>query len=325
MMPSPSLQTLQNLAADTGHQPDTLEKVLRLIDLLQEIADDPVLAGNLALKGGTALNVFYFNLDRLSVDIDLNFVGALARDEMLAKRDALEAAMGRILAAAGYQVRRQPTEHAGGKWIAAYASALGGRQSLEIDINFMMRSPLFGVARMDSVRLGDRQAKGVFVVERHEVIAGKLVALLDRRAARDLFDAERIFALPDVNWKWVRAAMLAIGAAGRNDWRKVSAGAIAADRREFKQKLAVCLPRGRFGDDAAIDAWIKQTIALCRQRAGALIDYTESERAFLKGVLEQGEIKADLLDVGPEIQMHIAAMPMLIWKAQNVRRAKDGA
>ena len=42
-----------------------------------EIAQDPVLSQRLALKGGTALNVFYLDLDRLSVDIDLNYVGAL--------------------------------------------------------------------------------------------------------------------------------------------------------------------------------------------------------------------------------------------------------
>ena len=55
----------------------TLEKVLRLLELLDEIAQDPVLSQRLALKGGTALNVFYLDLDRLSVDIDLNYVGAL--------------------------------------------------------------------------------------------------------------------------------------------------------------------------------------------------------------------------------------------------------
>lgn len=321
-MAAPSLQTLQNLAAETGHQPDTLEKVLRLLDLLQEIAGDPTASGALALKGGTALNVFYFNLDRLSVDIDLNFVGVLERDTMLAQRPDLESAVMRILASEGYQVRRQPVEHAGGKWIATYTSALGGRATLEIDINYMMRSPLFGVAKMESVKLGDRQAKGVLVVDRHEVIAGKLVALLDRRAARDLFDAERIFALDDVNWKWVRAGMLAIGAASRADWRKVSPSAIAADMRELKQKLAICLPRGRFGDDSAIEAWINQTVALCRHRIETLVDWTKNERQFLDDVLDRGQINAQLLDVEPEIQARIADMPMLRWKCENVRRQK---
>ena len=55
-MAPPTVQTLQRLAAQTGYRLDTLEKVLRLLELLDEIAQDPVLSQRLALKGGTALN-----------------------------------------------------------------------------------------------------------------------------------------------------------------------------------------------------------------------------------------------------------------------------
>jgi predicted nucleotidyltransferase component of viral defense system len=318
-MPAPSRETLQRLAAETGHQPGTLEKVLRLLDLLQDIANDDFLGSRLALKGGTALNVFHLSLDRLSVDIDLNYVGALDRAAMLAERPAVEAALGRILAAQGYRVRRQPVEHAGGKWLAVHPSAMGGQGTLEVDLNFMMRQPLFGAAAMDSVALGGQRATGVIVIDRHELAAGKLVALLDRRAGRDLFDARRLFGWDGLNWRWVRAGMLAFGASGRNDWRQASAAAIGADPREVRQKLLMCLPRGAFVDDAALDAWVAATIALCRERVAPLLAYTEKEQAFLDGVLDRGEIDASLLDVEPEIQGRIAAMPMLNWKASHVR------
>lgn len=322
-MAAPSRETLQRLASETGHQPGTLEKVLRLLDLLQEIAADDVLGSRLALKGGTALNVFYLPLDRLSVDIDVNYIGAVDRDAMLAERPALEDAANRLLAAQGYQVRRQPGEHAGGKWIARHASALGGQGALEIDINFMMRQPLFGVTRMDSVRLGDAQAKGVTVLDLHEIIAGKLVALLDRRAARDLFDARRIFAMEGLNWRWIRAAMLAIGAAGRNDWRAVSVDKIDADPKELQQKLLICLPRAYFEETGSIKTWIEETTALCRAKLAPVLTLTDGEKAFLDGVIERGVIGTSRLDVEPDIQARIAAMPMLNWKAENVRKAKD--
>ena len=74
-MAAPSTQTLQRIASETGYQVGTLEKVIRLLDILQEVARDRVLSERLALKGGTALNVFHLGLDRLSVDIDLNYVG----------------------------------------------------------------------------------------------------------------------------------------------------------------------------------------------------------------------------------------------------------
>ncbi len=139
-MAAPSAQTLQRLADATGHQLGTLEKVLRLLDLLQEIARDPVLSERLVLKGGTALNVFHLGLDRLSVDIDLNYIGALDRAVMETERPTVDAALNRLLASQGYSVRRQPDEHAGGKWLARHASALGGNATLELDVNYMART-----------------------------------------------------------------------------------------------------------------------------------------------------------------------------------------
>jgi hypothetical protein len=41
-------------------------------------------------------------------------------------------------------------------------------------------------------------------------------------------------------------------------------------------------------------------------------------------VLDRGVIDATRLAVDPEIQVRIAAMPMLQWKAQNVRAHKLG-
>lgn len=300
-MAAPSRETLQRLAAETGHQPGTLEKVMRLLDLLQDIADDDFLGPRLALKGGTALNLFHLNLDQLPIDIDLNYVGALDLDAMLAERPAIEAALGRILAAQGYRVRRQPVEHAGGKWLAVHPSAIGGQGTLEIDLNFMMRQPLFGVAPMDSAALGDQRATGVRIVDRHELAAGKLVALLDRRAGRDLFDARRLFAWPDLNWRWIRAGMLALGASGRKDWRRASAAAIGADPREVRQKLLMRLPRTAFAGDASLAAWVEETTTLCRARMAPLLKYSAAEQAFLDGVLDRGEIEASLLDVEPTI------------------------
>lgn len=76
--------------------------------------------------------------------------------------------------------------HAGGKWVARYGSALGGGVSIEVDLNYMARGPLFGVQTMSSTPLSEVEATGIPVLDLHEVVAGKLVALLDRTAASDL-------------------------------------------------------------------------------------------------------------------------------------------
>lgn len=69
-------------AAATGFRPDTLEKALRLLSLLTALRSHPFLKERLALKGGTALNLFVFDVPRLSVDIDLNYVGPSDREAM---------------------------------------------------------------------------------------------------------------------------------------------------------------------------------------------------------------------------------------------------
>src|ERR1700722_17863035 len=96
-MAAPSAQTLQRVAAETRLPAPALEKGRRLLDVLQAIAEDRDLKTRVALKGGTALNVFHLRLDRLSVDIDLNYVGALDRTAMEADRPQIDAALGRLL------------------------------------------------------------------------------------------------------------------------------------------------------------------------------------------------------------------------------------
>lgn len=72
-----SNQRLMEVAANTGFRPDVLEKVIRLVDLLNQIFASDFLRTRLVLKGGTALNLFVFEIPRLSVDIDLNYIGAI--------------------------------------------------------------------------------------------------------------------------------------------------------------------------------------------------------------------------------------------------------
>ncbi len=75
----------EKLAAEaqaTGIRPDVLEKVAHLLGLLDALRSHPFLKEKLVLKGGTALNLFVFDVPRLSVGIDLNYVGAEDRCRM---------------------------------------------------------------------------------------------------------------------------------------------------------------------------------------------------------------------------------------------------
>ncbi|NTW96634.1 MAG: hypothetical protein HGB31_08455 [Erysipelotrichaceae bacterium] len=64
-MISYSKQKLSIQAKEYGFIRDTLEKVLRLTEILNYINSTPILNENLALKGGTAINLTIFRLPRL--------------------------------------------------------------------------------------------------------------------------------------------------------------------------------------------------------------------------------------------------------------------
>lgn len=47
---------------NTGYRQEIIEKVVWLMEMLNAIVEDSFLSSRLALKGGTALNLFYFDL-----------------------------------------------------------------------------------------------------------------------------------------------------------------------------------------------------------------------------------------------------------------------
>lgn len=118
----------------------------------------------------------------------------------------------------------------------------------------------------------------------------------------------------------MKAALLAIGACARRDWRIASLDAIKFDPHEFPQKLSICLPRGRFAGKGDIDTWMEETITLCRERLAFLFALTGNEWEFLDNVLDRGEVVTDLLDIDPDIRIRIGSMPMLAWKCLHVRK-----
>jgi predicted nucleotidyltransferase component of viral defense system len=85
-MNSYNKQALDVIAKEQGFIRDNLEKVMRLVEILNYFHKSKLLSETLVLKGGTAINLTVFKLPRLSVDIDLDFSVNCSREEMLATR-----------------------------------------------------------------------------------------------------------------------------------------------------------------------------------------------------------------------------------------------
>lgn len=307
-------------AAATGFQVEPLEKAILLLELLESIRSHPFLRDRLALKGGTAFNLFLFAIPRLSVDIDLNYVGAIEREAMIAERPAIEQALAAASSRAGAQPRRIPTDHAGGKWRLSHVRAAGGTGTVEIDVNFMLRAPLWPVARMDSRPLGGFAATGIPVLDIHELVAGKLSALLARTAVRDVFDASRAIRVPDLEPAKLRLAFVVYGGISRKDWRGVSIDDVSVDEVEADRTLFPLLRDEDVPPKGGIADWTRALVSDCRALLSIVLPLTAAEHEFIRRLNDLGEIVPDLLTGDERMQKVIRTHPGLWWKAQNVRR-----
>jgi hypothetical protein len=109
-------QAMAKEVAATGLGAAPLEKVFRLMALFDALNSHPFLKTRIALKGGTALNLFHYEVPRLSVDIDLNYIGTVDRETMLAERPKVDQAVQAVCSREGLAVQRVPVDRSGGKW-----------------------------------------------------------------------------------------------------------------------------------------------------------------------------------------------------------------
>lgn len=305
-----------------GYRPEIFEKVLHLLRLLDLLNGHPYLKNRLVLKGGTALNLFEFDLPRLSVDIDLNYIGSADLEIMKVERPKVEQAITDVCNRADITVERRATEHAGGKWQLRYASALGGGGNLQLDINFMLRVPLWPVVLKDSRKLGEFQVKQIPLLDINELAASKFVALLARHVARDLFDAHQLLTKVALDDARLRLAFVVYGAMNIEDWRKVSIDHVAFDAAELKQNLIPVLRQEVVADIERGGEWAERLVAETKGGLQRLLPLSQAEQQFLETLLEKAEIKPELLTKDAQEITKINQQPMLHWKALNVRKFK---
>ena len=157
-----------------------LKQVKLVVDVLQFVATESCFA----LKGGTAINLFYNNLPRLSVDIDLTFLGFEKRDIAI---DNIKSALNRIvdrLKAKGYTAKIQ------GNGVEKKITCANSETIIKIEPNYIIR----GYVKKPELMTVCENIEDAFgfaeiqVISKPELYGGKICAALDRQHPRDLFD-----------------------------------------------------------------------------------------------------------------------------------------
>lgn len=315
---------VKDTARASGFRPDVVEKVLRLRGILSRLDRHPVTSGAWLLKGGTAMNLLHLEVPRLSVDIDLNYIGAVNVDGMRKARPEFERALESVCEREGLTVKRVPTEHAGGKFRLRFASVLGGPQSLEVDVSYVARVPLLGTERRATL-FPPGDPIEVTTLPLLELAAGKFTALVQRSVARDAFDAAVLLNMQPglMENPEFRLAFVCSIAGGRFDPRDLRPSDQAPDPVAIRQQLVPMLRLEADGsppDLTDLLDWMseKQMAAVKR-----LLDWSAAEQHFLDRLHDEGVVDAEALHDDPVTQERIRLQPMLQWKARNVRDFRE--
>lgn len=92
----------------------------------------------LALKGGTAINLLYMDLPRLSVDIDLDYIGSLDKEEAIKDWEIIMDSIDGFMSKEGYVVSAKSR----GSAILvsrtySFTNAFGNKDNIKVEINFI--------------------------------------------------------------------------------------------------------------------------------------------------------------------------------------------
>lgn len=261
-----------------------------------------------ALKGGTAINLFFRNLPRLSVDIDLMYLPMHGRPDALA---GIDAAMKRIEAQIleglpGAHVAQTVKE---GAVLRLVVSANGTQVKIEI-------SPVLrGVVQHPSVMPVAEAVEDAFgfaettVVSFEDLYAGKLVAALDRQHPRDLFDIRDLLANEGLSDE-LREAFIIYLLSHNRPMFEVLSGRCKDLSDEYRDGF-----EGMTDEPVTIDELIQTQATMIDALIGNMPD---EHRMFLVS-FEAGEPDWGLLKIP-----HAKDLPAILWRQHNLDKLSEG-
>lgn len=295
-------------------QPRTVDKVERLLDILEEMQRHPDLRGKLAMHGGTAINLFMLDMPRLSVDIDISYVGSLGREGMVAERPVIERGIEEVGRALGYEVSVREGGHAGKTFVLRYRGDWGF-DHVKIDCIYMNRSPLIS-PKLRSCPI--RPDVEVLMFDDRELAGGKVKAYFDRVKVRDLYDVSNLKRhfdglSSDVEVHRSVLYYASLSACFPFSFEKRTHKFI--DRqKEFEDQLLPMLKQSE-------ERPILQKLILDAEdfTERYVLPRTESEREYLR-LFASGDFRPELLFADIAMADAASKSPEALWKMQNLKK-----
>ena len=306
---------ISNFGKQTGFINSNIEKVIRLLDVLTFIDSDlDPYHEKLVLKGGTAINLMITNLARLSVDIDLDYIGSLDKEKMGVDRDAIMSALDSFMLKDGYALSKEKSR---GSVILAsrtysYTNAFGNRDNIKVEINFIDRIHVCPSIRKKA-NYFDKEVMVQTPLEA-ELLGMKIAALIDRHKPRDLFDIYKLKGyMPNLDKDRVRKlAVFYLSLDGIFELNESSFDNVNKITQDsIKKELQPVLAKGNVFD---LKAAKEQVINFLKE----LLALSDKENKYLEE-FSKGNFDPYLL-FEPNDAERAAKHPMAKWRAANLKK-----
>jgi len=282
------------------------ERYRRQVALL--IAAMPFVAAEreFALKGGTAINLFFRDMPRLSVDIDLAYLRVGERAESLA---AIDAAMKRLGAAirAGLRDARVNEVVNPAEGIVTKLTVQRPGAQIKIEVTPVLRGCVFAPeTRAVSATVEDAFGYAeTLVVSFPDLYGGKIMAALDRQHPRDLFDVRDLLANEGITAELRQAFIVYL----------ISHHRPMAEVLRSPQKDIAASFAGEFAGMTTVEVPLEELIAARAALVNEIVgNMPGGHRQFLVG-FKQGNPDWTLLGVAGA-----ADLPAVRWKQRNLDR-----
>lgn len=313
-------QALDIIAKEQGFIRDNLEKVMRLVEILNYFHDSPLLSKSLVLKGGTAINFTVFQLPRLSVDIDLDFTADCSREMMLSIRQEVNAEILRYMESEGYHIASgSKNPHTLDSWVFHYTNAAGNNDGIKIEINYSDRCHILPAidTHVSIPFLSDVEVRSLSPIE---LFATKINALIGRSAARDIYDVynmvEHQLFLSDEEQTLLRKATvfyLTVGSSRKDSATPTEFGAFPRiDKIRFPQIRSQLMPVLRQSERFDFE----EAKVAVKDFLMTLLALTDSEKEYVQG-FNCGKYAPELLFEDKVIVDRIKFYPMALWKTRS--------
>ncbi len=281
-----------------------VDQVRLLLSVLPDIAGEEVFA----LKGGTAINLFYRDMPRLSVDIDLTYLPVDNRETSLKDIDET---LDRIMAAViNRNPRLQAQRIAGGGNNDTRIMVSDGYVRTKIETSPVTRGAVHPPKMMIASDVVTEHFGFVemSVLAFEDLYGGKLHAALDRQHPRDFFDIKLLYENEGLTEELFRVFMVYV----------------ASSSRPMHELLASTAPFQEELYDAEFVGMTRETVT-----RDALIETRTRLHTDIRRRLT-GDIATFLLSVhDAEPDFHLiglpgaADLPAVRWKLINLEKLKE--